>query len=354
MEIQELNRLATWYVGHFSQFTGLYQNVINSVQHNASQPQKTPLEPHLSNLITYLNGMDMSVLSIQQMNLLEELGVWPWIGREGARNVEAIVKTSDYDPATAVGELNAGFSPLTNVHSYFAAYINAIASLKLNRPEEYESEKGLVTVRVGFQNDAKISNVTELKAESQDWYDIIYGLSLANNEAPEETKIVGATKGSIILILAATVGVTQMLAAISGNVSKVAMHGLEVAHSIEDLRKKKLLNAVIEADLIAQVQKHKEEALDQILTELKPALPDQSGDKIPALTRAIKKLLEFNEKGGNLDFVEPEDKDEPAEDGAASDGQPGPYEAVRAAIREYQEVRENIKLLTDRTGGEQA
>lgn len=350
MEIQELNRLAKWYIEHFAQFTGLYQSVINAVQHNANNPQKTSLEPHLTQLLTYLHEMDLSVLSIQQMNLLEELGAWEWIGREGTSNVEAIVKTTEYDPVTALNSLNNGFGPLTNINSYFTAYINAINQLNLNKPEEYEAEKGLVTVRVGFQNDAKISNVTELKSESEDWYDIIYGLALANNEAPEDTKIVGATKGSIILILAATVGLTKMLAIISGNVSKVAMHGLTVAHSMEDLRKKKLLNAAIESDLKGQVQKYKDEALEQILAELMPALPDQSGDKIPALTRSIKKLLEFNEKGGNVDFVEPEDKDEPAEGGAA-DGQTGPFEAVRNAIREYQEVRESIKLLTDGTGG---
>lgn len=351
MEVQELNRLAAWYVGHFSRFTGLYQNLINSIQHNANQANKTPLEPHLGDLLKYLNGMDMSVLSIQQINLLEELGVAQWIGREGARNVEAIVKTSDYDPATAVSQLNAGFGPLSNFHAHFTAYINAVSQLQMNNPEEYESEKGRVTVRVGFQKEAKISNMTELKAESQDWYDIIYGLSLANNEAPEETKITGATKGSIILILAATVGVTKMLAVISGHVSKVAMHGLTVLHSIEDLQKKKLLNAAIEEQLMSQVQKNKEEALDQILTELKPALPDASGDKIPALTRSIKKLLEFNEKGGNVDFVEPDEKDAPEGDGATVDGQARPFEAVRAAIRDYQEIRESIRLLTDGTDG---
>ena len=73
------------------------------------------------------------------------------------------------------------------------------------------------------------------------------------------------------------------------------------------------------------------------------------GDVGVALTRSIKKLLTFSEKGGTVDFVAPEDEEEP-EDGDADDG--GLKAALieaKTAIREYQGERESLKLLSDGT-----
>jgi len=56
-----------------------------------------------------------------------------------------------------------------------------------------------------------------------------------------------------------------------------------------------------------------------------------------------------NEKGGNVDFVAPDtDGDDPDEDESeGNEERRGALAAVRSAIHEYQEVREQIKLLSD-------
>ena len=347
MNVQELEKLAVWYIDHVDQLNQHFQGLIAPVQHNANQQPKQPFEAAMNTLTNYLVGMDFEVLSLQQLKLLEKLGVAQFVGREGTDFIESTIKTADFDPATGLAALNAAFGALTNVRQQFDAYLQALDGLKLRHIETEDGE--FITIRVGFQNEASIDNVTKWKNSAKDWYDIIRGLAVATNEAPENTRVVGASTGSIILILASTAAVTELLARISKHVTGVAKDSLEIQHSREDLRQKRMLTKVIENELNEMINTRKKEALDTILAEIKPLLPDESGDKIPALTTSIKKLLEFNEKGGNVDFVSPDISEAEVEATEEAGGEKkSAVTAVREAIHEYQEVREQLKLLSHR------
>ena len=350
MNIHELEKLATWYIRHFDQLNNRYQALIVPIQHNANQPTKQPFEAEMNTLLEYLNEIDFEVLSLQQIKMLEKLGVAQFIGRDGANFIENTIKTANFDPATGLASLNDAFSALSSARNQFDAYLQALTGLVL-RHADTETTDDLITIRVGFQNDASIDNVTKWKDSAKDWYDIIRGLSVATNEAPESTQVVGASTGSIILILASVAAVTELLARISKHVTGVAKDSLEILHSMEDLRQKKILTTVMATEFTTMIETRKKKALDSILAEIKPLLPDESGDKIPALKASIQKLLEFNEKGGNVDFVAPDSAEVEAEAEAATEAdgskKKSAIAAAREAIQEYQEVREQLKLLSD-------
>lgn len=352
MDVREVEKLAEWYLDHFAPLSERYQELIAPVQNNANQQAKSALEGELNALLSYLTAMDFEVLSLQQIKLLDELGVGSLLGHSGAEFVAGIIRTSNYDPATALKELTDAHAQLNGIRLHFDTLLKSMAGLKLRRQDTEDVEE-FITIRVGFQNDAAINNVTEWKDSAKDWYDIIRGLALASNEAPEATRVIGASTGSIILILAGTATVTALLALISKNVAAVAKDTLEILHSVEDLRQRKLLTKVMEAEFKSLIDTRKQSALDNITKEVKPLLADANGEKIPALTNSIKKLLAFNEKGGNVDFVAPDDD---GSDTAESESEEN-EEVVRAkaksglsiardAIRQYQEVREQLKLLS--------
>lgn len=347
MNIQELEKLATWYIDHFDRLGQHYQGLIAPIQHNANQQEKQPFEALMTTLMEYLDGMDFEVLSLQQIKMLETLGVAKFIGLDGTNFVESTIKTANFDPATGLAALNAAFSALSNARGQFNNYLEALGGLKL-RHSETDGTDEFITIRIGFQNDASIDNVTKWKDSAKDWFDIIRGLSVATNEAPESTRVVGASTGSIILVLASVAAVTELLARISKHVTGVAKDGLEIMHSREDLRQKKMLTKVIEAEFTTMIETRRKEALETILAEIKPLLPDESGDKIPALTTSIKKLLTFNEKGGNVDFVTPDASvaEAEADEEASVSEKKSAIAGVREAIHEYQEVREQLKLLS--------
>ncbi|ANT52017.1 hypothetical protein [Mesorhizobium amorphae] len=79
------------------------------------------------------------------------------------------------------------------------------------------------------------------------------------------------------------------------------------------------------------------------------------GDKTNALGKAIQKLLRFGESGGEIDFVAPPPPEEkPEDDGTDDDAETKELVAAilgaRNAILAYQEEREAVKLLSDKTG----
>jgi hypothetical protein len=355
MNVDELNRLAEWYNEHFPRLSSLYNALISPIQHNASQPNKQTVEDQMEQLLSYLSEMKFDDLSIQQLNMLSKIGVDRFIGAAGVSCVNSVIRTSNYDPATAAQKLNEAIQSIASAHSGFTSYINAVSSLKA-LDQKNDDEDKFITIRVGFQNDASIDNITDWKDSGKDWYDIIRGLSLACGEAPEDTKVIGAASGSIILILAGTYSLTKLLALISKSVSSVAKDVIEVRSSVEDLRQKKLLTEAMQKEFTQIENGKKSGALSEILKTIESKIPRMDGEVRNALKGSIQKLLSFNEKGGNVDFVAPDTQEdgssgEPNAGGESSGDLKVALAEAQAAIREYQGERENLKLLMHQTKG---
>lgn len=345
MNINELYHLARWYQARYPQISKLYKALLGPLRHNATQPNKQPVEEQLQTLTDYLESLSFDELSMQQLELLESLGVDIYLGPNGSEFLNSTIRTAEFDPATAVAKVEGANSALSTAHANLTAYRDAVDKLEVDF-FEFEEPDDFITIRVGFRNDAEIKNVTDWKDSARDWYDIIRGVALAVREPPENTKVVGAGTGSIILILAATATVTTLLAIIAKNATGVAKNVLEVLSTVEDLRQKKLLNQVIEKELNEKVGTLKEDALETIMKELKQHLPKSDGEVATALAKSIQKILAFNEKGGNLDFVAPAgDLEDEEKDGNASDLQA--LAKARDAIQQYHVIRDEVKLITD-------
>ncbi len=348
MNVDELYRLGIWYANQFSGLNREYNALLDPVNHNANQPDKRPVEVELNSLTGFLSAQHFDELSLEQLKMLTALGVSAYIGSEGASYVEAAVRTSNYDPATAVQRLNAAVQSISSTRVLLAAYVDAVNNLGFG-PDDVLAEDGLITIRVGFQNDVAINNVTDWKDTAREWYDIIRGLSMACEEKPEDVKVIGAATGSIILILAGTAAFTALLAQISTHITSAAKEIIGVRMEVENLRQKKLLTKAMEVEL-KKIEKEKtDSAVATIEKLLEAKIKSEDGDVSVALTSSIKKLLTFSEKGGTVDFVAPEDEQEIEGREADDPGLKAALIEAKAAIREYQGERESLKLLSDGT-----
>lgn len=346
MNVNELYKLAIWTEVRYPELSTLYQELLTPLQHNATQPSKQPLEERLEALIQYLGSITFEELSIQQLRLLDDLGMASYLGAQGKKFVEKTVRTSDFDPATAAERMQEAINVINSARNRLVKYRDSVIELDVDLLD-FEESDDLITIRVGFRSDASIENIADWKTSAREWYDIIRGLALASGESPETTRVVGASSGSIILFLAATATVTTLLAIISKNVTAVAKHIIEVQSEIENLRQKKLLTRVIETDLQRQIKDLTQGALESVLGEVKRQIPKLDAEAETALSNSIKKLLKFNEKGGNVDFVAPAEVDAGGdEDGEGNVGLAALAKA-KEAIEEYQSVRDTLKLLTD-------
>ena len=230
------------------------------------------------------------------------------------------------------------------------AYKGVIEQLNIEA-DDIDQLPDRIIIRVGFENDANIGNVADWRDAGREWYDIIRGIAIAANESPENTRVVGAASGSVILILSGTLIVTTMLATISKNISSVAKDIIGVGVERENLRHKKLLTTAMEAELKKIEEKRRTDAVKTVMAELKKHLHKSIlGDAKVALEASVKKLLDFNEKGGVVDFVAPPefDEEETEEEGNEDTGRQLLI-AARRVIHEYQGEREALRLLTDQS-----
>ncbi len=352
MNIDELHRLAIWFNSQFPATNRLYAELLEPLNHNANQADKRPLEEPLQALTNFLSVQRFDELSIQQLKMLSAMGVDAYMGPEGANFVNTVVRTSNYDPATAVQRINEAIQALSRTRSSFTAYAEAVTNLGFE-VREIEADDDRIIIRVGFQNDVSIHNVTDWKDTGKEWYEIIRGLAMACDEKPEDVKVVGAETGSIILILAGTVAFTTLLAKISKNITSVAMDVLSVRSSMEDLRQKGILTKTMEKEFNEIEKTKKDSAVTTIEAVLADHLKGKDGEIKAALVKSIQKLLTFSEKGGSVDFVAPEEEEEELDD-VGDGGLKAALIDARDVIREYQSQRDSLKRLSDGSKDNQA
>lgn len=352
MNVNELVQLANWFAERHPKLSRLYAALQNPVQHNASQPNKQPLEEQLKALTAYLRSMSFEALSLEQIAVLEARDVAQYLGPRGAAFVDSTIRVSDYDPATAVQKLQNARAAIDGTLTALNGYETALAALEVDL-QQFEEPDDFITIRVGFRRDASIDNVVELKRAANDWHEIIRGVSRAVGEAPESTKVVGAGTGSIILILASTAVVTFLLARISKHLTGVAHDIISVESARARLKRDKMLTEAMDAEFKAMIKEKKESAHDTIMEEAKKDHPDMDGDAANALSKAVTKLLAFNRKGGDLDFVAPTtDNDEESDEESVTPATE--LLATREAIEEYHRMRDELRLLTDQSANDNA
>jgi hypothetical protein len=177
LDIIELYDLSEWYNRYFQRFIVLYNALSTTLSNNASQASQQPIEEHLEKLINFLSDMQTSELSLQQISLLEKLKVESWIGEIGAKNLEKVVKTASYDPASTARKIQASIQVLNEAQQKLRTYSASINDLGITR-DEFDDTAGRIIVRIGFRKEASIDNIVEWKSSAENWNHIIRGIAL--------------------------------------------------------------------------------------------------------------------------------------------------------------------------------
>lgn len=231
MNVSELFDLTTWIDEYVDQadIVSKYSNVQEALQRYA-QPNEvgSSFEEDKESLFEAIQAAPLLSLSKDQLTFLESLGIAPYLGIAGRKYLEDLLFRNVIDVATSaekvqeiVTSLQSGLIKAKKIQEGLSECVT---------PEEYE-EKGEVLIRVSFAGNASLVNVTDFKEWGKVWYEIGRGIAMAHDKTPEDIRIVGATKGSIIIELA-------VLASIAGTTSFIIMEGLKVAEKILDLRLK--------------------------------------------------------------------------------------------------------------------
>ncbi|ELN9000199.1 hypothetical protein RZT97_000959 [Vibrio cholerae] len=310
MQVKELLNLTYWIDKNIKSQNVIqkYQQLTDIIQQNVHNGTKQPFASQQSQLIDCIKLINTNTLTYAQEEMLTKLGLYQHIGTWGVDKLEDILFKNNLDIANAYSELNKiiqqindGISRSNQIQTQLKPIIS------LDSDEDTLTDD--VIMRVHFQNDVSLQNLSDFKKWGTIWFDIGRGIALAHDNSPEDIRVVGAQKGSIIIELAAAAAIATSISTIILSALKVAERVLKIRKQVEEIKKLQLANKKFEAELEKEATEEKKIGLEainkEIVSNLKLEENGENGDgeKINALNKAVKNLLDFIEKGGEIDFV---------------------------------------------------
>ncbi len=347
MQIEELSAFLTWFNEEVRQpnIPKLYQQLHAILQQNA-QPnqQKQPFEQQKENLIGGVMAVDLAALNDAQLRFAEQIGLLALVGQQAKDTIEDVLFKNVIDVATSATRmqecqkaLNEILQKMKQVEDGLSGYVEEA---------EVEYEEALVHVR--FQRDSSITNVVELKQWGSAWYDIGRGVAMAHHLPPEDIKIIGASRGSLVVDLAVAYAVAKTLSYIILLVLKVAEKALDVRKKAEEIRGMQLTNDKAAIELEREADLIEENGQKEVLETIE-AGTKVDGEQKTALTLSIKNIFAFLSGGGEVDiYVE---EDEEAEDEGEPDERHAENQRFIAEIKEsftkIKQLEKKILLLSE-------
>lgn len=175
-----------------------------------------------------------------------------------------------------------------------------------------------MTVRIRFKDAVEIENVSQLKKWSAEWYDISRSLAMAAGERPEDVEVKGATTGSLIFVLGASLSVAVIVGLIMKQVASTVKSSMQIAHRLQDWKMRKVADAEVERVLLARRKRVEDDGVQDALDLVKEKIGARiSGDVENSLKKSIEMMFSFTSKGGEVDMLPPP---EPANDDDDDDG----------------------------------
>lgn len=298
--------------------------------------------------------VEFNDLTLEQIDLLETMGVYRLLGKTGVDNLNDMMEKNSIDIASISQHLDEDYNLLVSVRDYLSSTSSKLEQF-FNSGLTDEIHDDEVLVRVYFKDKASIEKLEDFKSYGNSWYQIGRGVAMATDTAPDDIRIVGAEKGSVIIDIVA-------VASIAGILSKIVLYVLEVIQRVLDIQKTKLEidnleleNKNISLDLDKEIENVQKEGADKILNSVckEIGIKKDDGGKRNALKKSIELLLSFTQDGGKLDFVhnevEEDDEEQSSEQKALRDS----IDQLDANASKIRELEDKIKLLTESTNKDQ-
>lgn len=352
MQINELIKLTDWFQakvvakGIPANFQALFNKMNANIRRNVNQPLQS-FSTERDALFETIRPINFQSISLEQINFLKELEIDELFGPLGVEKIEGILYKNNLDLAAAtqiISELNTKLTTAQTKLKQIEDSLKPHFSL-----EQDEFGEGNVMMRIYFKDDSSINNLSDLKKLGSTWYDIGRGIAMTQDKSPEDFVVVGAQKGSIILELAVAARIATSVSKILLETLKVAEKVIDILKKVEELKALRLSNKSAEQALVKAAKEEKETGISSITSIIQVELnlnPETDGDKITALEKSITKLIDFTQKGGQVDFVQPEESEED-ENGDDDINYREEIQKLKGNIAEIRAIESKTKLLSN-------
>lgn len=318
MQISETYHLTNWIKSEIEsgQIIGKFDALIAVLQANSKrQPNQpaAPFEEQKNEVIQSITGINLSSLTLSQLQILDTLEIAPNIGSDGKRKLKNILSNT-LDIAHVISEITMMKDRIAKGVSISNQLGTALTPI-IDEEPEIAPERYLT--RVIFENDASVGNITELKDWTSKWFDIGRGFAMANGNSPEDIEVVGGSRGSLIIELALLVTAALPL----GKAINITLDSMVKYKDFQlkaaEVRRLKQDTPSMEAEFEedaerweARAELLKKEVVNEIVNGIEQDFPDYQKSSKTELIKAIKTLVDFISKGGDVDCVIPDEVDD--------------------------------------------
>lgn len=336
MDLQGVAQVGAWVNSQVKgkRLVRLYTQLTSAVAQNLQPGQaRQPFSDQKNALTKALRLVEVDALTAEQIRFLERLEIADLVGPVGAERIERLFSDSGNDLAFAHQQLSNRTQLLTKGLERVEQVATQIAGL-------YEPSEPLPSGEFGFQlhfrGRASIGNAVSLKYWSDEIHAISRGFALVAGQAPEDVRVVGARKGSIIIELASGWLIVHLVGAATLRLLQIAKRVQEIRLKAEEIRALQLSNEVSIIELQSVKDRLEKIALSEQETRVlgvSDHLEKQfslriDGEQRNALTLSIRKLVHFIEKGGEIELLLP-----PQEVGGVEDEKLAQMRAEVAQLR---------------------
>lgn len=343
MQIDELISLTQWIREHV-QRAGIekkYALLVEKLRTNTQPGQpRVSFQAEKEDLFSALIRVPLYQLSQAQTEVLSTVGVMSNVGEAGVQQIEAALVNSGLDIANALERIESMSQLLANGVQWANDMHPRLSPLGTSGSVIESGDE--VLVRVRFAGDAAIENVVHLKKWTAAWWEIGRGITMLNREKPEDMRVVGASNGSVIVWLVTSIAVSKTLTSILSDILKITERVLGIQRTIEEVRALRIANDAAEVALKQEIQEVKQTAVQSIVSAAITHSSTKSktdGELANVLTKAVERLLEFSENGGEVDFVLPESDEEASQELLQRQLE------IRQSVEEVRKLEASVKQL---------
>jgi hypothetical protein len=344
MHVIELYQLTEWIDAQVrgEKILKKYQVLQSILKQNAApnQPQQ-PFESQKDDLIAAIARVTLNRLSIDQLDFLRRLKIAPHVGEEGIADLEDNLYKHVIDIATSAANIQRIIDDINYGLEKSELIKKGLTDCVELGPAEFDE----VLIRVSFSGQASLLNVADLKKWAGIWYEIARGITMAQDLSPEDVRIVGAKRGSIVLELAVVYAFALTTSRIIILALNVANRVLDIKKKAEEIRGLKLTNDNLAKEMQKAAAEEKAGGVEKIRKDIAAELKlniETEGDKVTALNKAVADLVDFLEKGGEVDFVMPQ---EPESEETEEKETTQTRKRLRVAFEEIRKLEHSVKLL---------
>jgi len=169
---------------------------------------------------------------------------------------------------------------------------------------------------------------------------------MAVGAAPEDIRVVGANKGSLIIVLATVYTIAQVIATVLLKSLEVAEKVLNLQKMGQEVKNLGLTNTKLENEIRSSAEAERAEGIEAISRDVTRDLSAKGqidGEQQSTLENSIKKLISFIEKGGQVDLILPVESKNDKADELTSDGQK--IQQLREDVQRIRALESEMKLL---------